>query len=212
MIHLYFWPTPNGHKISIALEEMGLEYKIHPLNLAKAEQKTPAYLKLNPNGRMPAIVDDAPATGDSISVWESGAILQYLGEKSGKLLPANLAEKYATISWVSWQISALGPMLGQAFHFKHTQKDPQIPIALDRYMNESKRLISVMEATLSQKEYLTGEFSIADVACWPWLRSPERFGLEMASLAPSVHKWILRIAERPAVKRAIEIGEAVSKA
>jgi GST-like protein len=195
MIDLYFAPTPNGKKVTIALEELGLPYTVKRLDLGALEQKRPDYLKLNPNGRIPTIVDsDGP-----ITVWESGAILVYLADKTGKLLPASGQARYDVLAWLMFQMSAVGPMFGQVGYFMR-QKEPN-PGALERFSNESKRLLSVMEAQLAHTEYLAGDYSIADIATWPWVKA----GQAMIGDSPRIAAWLERVGARPGVQRGFQV-------
>ncbi len=203
MIDLHYWPTPNGKKISIMLEEVGLEYKVIPVNIGRGEQFRPEFLAISPNNRMPAIVDhDPPGGGPPISIFESGAILIYLADKTGKLLPKELRPRTETMSWLMWQMAGLGPMLGQAAHFRNYAKE-KIPYAIDRYTNEAHRLLGVMNGRLRDRDYLAGDYSIADVACWPWV-NPAMLPLDEF---PRVKRWHEAIGARPAVKKGAAVGE-----
>lgn len=212
-IEVYFWPTPNGHKITIALEEMGLPYEIKPVNIGKGEQFTPDFLAISPNNRMPAIVDHEGPAGEPISVFESGAILQYLGRKSGQLYPKDERARIKVDEWLIWQVANLGPMAGQASHFiNYAPKivdDPQlIEYGRARYVNELNRLCGVVERQLQGQDFLAGEYSIADIASWPWLRGAHRLGQSYDAF-PKMKAWIDRIYERPAVMIAVKKGEAL---
>ena len=210
MITLYYWPTPNGHKITIFLEEAGVEYRLAPVNIGKGEQFTPGFLVISPNNRMPAIVDDAPQDGGApISVFESGAILLYLAEKSGEFLSSDLRGRVRALEWLFWQVGGLGPMAGQNHHFARyaTQK---IPYAIERYVNETNRLYGVLDRRLAEAEYLAGAYSIADMAAYPWIVPYEAQGQKLEDF-PNVKRWFEAIAARPAVKRAYEIGDATAK-
>ncbi|HXY58666.1 MAG TPA: glutathione binding-like protein [Methylocystis sp.] len=210
MITLYYWPTPNGHKITIFLEEAGVEYRLAPVNIGKGEQFTPGFLVISPNNRMPAIVDDAPQDGGTpISVFESGAILLYLAEKSGEFLSSDLRGRVRALEWLFWQVGGLGPMAGQNHHFARyaTQK---IPYAIERYVNETNRLYGVLDRRLAEAEYLAGAYSIADMAAYPWIVPYEAQGQKLEDF-PNVKRWFEAIAARPAVKRAYEIGDATAK-
>ena len=205
MIELHYWPTPNGWKITIALEELGLPYKVVPVNIGRGEQFTPEFLAISPNNRMPAIVDHAPASGgEPISIFESGAILLYLAEKTGKLVPHDLRGKYQVIQWLMWQMGGLGPMLGQANHFRHYAPD-KIQYGIDRYTNETNRLFGVLDRQLGGREYVAGAFSIADCASWPWITSHERLGQRLADF-PNLSAWYERMKARPAVQRGMDVG------
>jgi GST-like protein len=204
MIDLYYWPTPNGWKISIALEEMELPYEVKPVNIGRGEQFEPAFLRISPNNRMPAIVDPEPlGGGESIAIFESGAILLYLAEKSGKFLPDDVRGRYDVIQWLMWQMGGLGPMLGQNHHFRIYAPEP-IPYAVDRYTNEGKRLYSVLDGHLEGREYICGEYSIADMACWPWIVPHERQGVDFGDF-PNVRRWYEKMKARPALRRGFDL-------
>lgn len=204
MIDVYYWPTGNGKKITIMLEEIGFAYKTIPVNINKGDQATPEYERLNPNGKMPTIVDhDAP--GGPITIFESGAILQYLAEKSGKLLPTDLHGKYRVLEWVYWQVGGLGPMAGQAHHF--LRYAPQkIEYAMHRFHTEVTRLYKVMDKQLGRSEYLAGDYSIADIAAWPWVLRHDWQGQDLNTL-PNVKRWFETIGKRPAVERGAAVGK-----
>ena len=203
MIDLYYWPTPNGFKISIMLEECGLPYKLVPVNIGQGDQFTPEFLALNPNHRMPVIVDqDAP--GGPLPVFESGAILVYLAEKTGRFLSADTRERFDALQWLFWQMAGLGPMAGQAGHFLIYQEGKHA-YATERYTTEYGRLLAVMERRLRDRDYLAGEYSIADMACYPWTSPYERLGQSLDEL-PGVAAWIERLKARPAVQRGMEVG------
>ena len=203
-IELYTWPTPNGHKVHIMLEELGLEYNVHPINIGQGDQFEPEFLKISPNNKMPAMVDPEGPDGKPLSVFESGAILIYLAEKHGKFLPKDGAERYTTIQWLMWQMGGLGPMLGQAHHFLQYAPE-KIDYAMKRYSNEAKRLYNVLDKRLGESRYLAGEnYSIADIAAWPWTRYPDRQGVERGDY-PNFVRWFDEIAERPAVKKGVEV-------
>jgi GST-like protein len=210
MIELYYWPTPNGHKITIFLEEAGLEYEIHSINIAIGDQFKPDFLKIAPNNRMPAIIDRAPADGgEPISVFESGAILLYLAEKTGKFLPTNLRDRQRVLEWLFWQMGGLGPMAGQNHHF--TQYAPEkIPYAIDRYVKETNRLYGVLNRQLAGKDYIAGEYSIADMACYPWIVPYERQQQNLEDF-PDLKRWFEAMRDRPAVVQAYEQGKALSR-
>ena len=204
MIDLFYWPTPNGFKISIMLEECGLPYRIKPVNIGKGDQFTPEFLALNPNNRMPVIVDqDAP--GGPLSIFESGAILVYLAEKTGKFLPAETHKRFDVLQWLFWQMAGLGPMAGQAGHFL-TYQEGKHAYATERYSNEYGRLLAVIERRLRDRDYLAGEYSIADMACLPWASPYERLGQGLDKL-PRVGAWLERLKARPAVQRGMEVGK-----
>ena len=209
-IALYYWPTPNGWKISIMLEECDLPYVVHPVDISKGEQFTGEFLKISPNNRMPAIVDPDGPGGRPISVFESGAILQYLGRKTGKFYPRDERARVAVDEWLFWQMGGLGPMAGQAVHFRRYAPEP-IPYALERYTDEVNRLYGVMNTRLATLNYLAGRYSIADIACVGWVRLAERQGQDLAQF-PNLQRWFEAVRARPAVKRAFAIRiEAASK-
>lgn len=207
MIELYYWPTPNGHKITIFLEEAALEYAIHPVNIAIGDQFQPDFLKIAPNNRMPAIVDRTPSDGgEPISVFESGAILQYLGEKTGKFLPADLRDRTTVMEWLFWQMGGLGPMAGQNHHFSQYAPE-KIPYAIDRYVKETNRLYGVLDRQLASKDYIAGEYSIADMAAYPWI-VPYKTQQQNIENFPHLSAWFQRMGDRPAVIRAYEKAKA----
>ncbi|MBK7002471.1 MAG: glutathione S-transferase N-terminal domain-containing protein [Rhodoferax sp.] len=199
MIDLYTAATPNGHKISIALEELALPYKLIALDLAKREQKTPEFLAINPNGRIPAIVD---RDADDFAVFESGAILVYLAEKTGKLMPSDTKGRSRVLQWLMFQMGGIGPMMGQANVF-YRYLPEKIPTAIDRYQGESKRLFRVLDGHLKEHEYLAGDYSIADIANWAWVRTHRWSGVDIGDL-PHLRRWRDQIRSRPAVQRGIE--------
>jgi GST-like protein len=203
MIELYYWPTPNGHKITIFLEEAELDYKIYPIDIRVGEQFNPDFLKIAPNNRMPAIIDRHPAdAGEAISVFESGAILQYLAEKTDKFLPTNLRDRTVVMEWLFWQMGGLGPMAGQNHHF--TQYAPEkIPYAIERYVKETNRLYGVLDRQLNGKDYIAGAYSIADMACYPWVMLYKNQQQTIEDF-PNLQEWLKRIGDRPAVVRAYE--------
>ena len=207
MIDFHYWPTSNGHKITIYLEEAGLPYTIKPVNISKGDQFKPDFLEISPNNRMPAIVDNQPADGGApISVFESGAILVYLAEKSGKFMPADVRAKTKVQEWLFWQMGGLGPMSGQRGHFINQAPQPANAYGLERYSKETDRLHSVLNRQLAAKDYITGAYSIADMACYPWCVSAGRYGTDYANYA-NIRGWMARMAARPAVKKAYEIGK-----
>jgi GSH-dependent disulfide-bond oxidoreductase len=209
-IDLYYWPTPNGWKISIMLEECALPYVVRPVDISKGEQFTPQFLAISPNNRIPAIVDPDGPGGRPIAVFESGAILQYLGRKTGKFYPLNERARVAVDEWLFWQMGGLGPMAGQAVHFRRYAPE-QIPYAVARYTDEVNRLYGVMNTRLAKREFLAGRYSIADIACVGWVRLAERQGQDLAQF-PHLKRWFETIRARPAVKRAFAIRvEAASK-
>jgi len=204
MIDVYSWPTPNGRKIHIMLEETGLDYKAHAVNIGKGEQFEPDFLKLSPNNRIPAILDSDGPDGKPISLFESGAILIYLADKTGQFLPEEPRAKYATLEWLMFQMGGVGPMFGQSNHFSHYAVD-KIPYAIERYTNECKRLYGVMDKRLGDAEYLAGnEYTIADIATHPWAQGFERREVDITEY-PNVKRWIELIHERPAVIRGNEV-------
>ncbi len=206
MIDVHFWPTPNGHKITLFLEESGTPYTLKPVNIGVGEQFNPDFLKIAPNNRMPAIVDHAPEdSGEPVSVFESGAILLYLSGKVGQFGGQTLREKVEVTQWLMWQMGGLGPMLGQNHHFKTYAPEP-IPYAIDRYVNETARLYAVLNKRLADREFVAGEYSIADMACYPWIVGHERQGQDLNDF-PNLKRWFEQIAARPATIRAYEKGE-----
>ena len=207
MIELYYWPTPNGHKITIFLEEAELEYTIHSVNIAAGEQFQPDFLKIAPNNRMPAIIDRSPTDGgEPISIFESGAILQYLGEKTGKFLPGDLRDRKTVMEWLFWQMGGLGPMAGQNHHFSQYALE-KIPYAIDRYVKETNRLYGVLDRQLAGKDYIAGVYSIADMAAYPWI-VPYQIQQQTIEDFPHLHAWFQRMGDRPAVVRAYEQAKA----
>jgi GST-like protein len=209
MIDLYYWTTPNGHKITIFLEETGLPYTIFPINIGKGEQFGAEFLKYSPNNRIPAIVDKAPADGGApIPVFESGAILLYLADKTGKFIAQDIRGRNDAIQWVFWQMGNLGPMAGQNNHFNHYAAD-KIQYAMDRYRNEVNRLYGVMDRRLADREFLAGDYSIADMASYPWIVPHERQGQKIGDF-PNVKRWLEAIAARPAVVRAYAKAKEVN--
>ncbi len=206
-IELHYWPTPNGYKITIMLEECGLPYEIKYVNINTGEQFEPSFLAIAPNNRMPAIVDPEGPGGKPISVFESGAILQYLGRKTGKFYPKDERGRVAADEWLFWQMGGLGPMAGQAHHFRNYAPQ-QVPYGIDRYTNEVNRLYGVMNNRLGQHEYLAGDYSIADMASYPWVRPYKNQGQDLAEF-PNLDAWFKRIQARPAVARAVKVGEEV---
>jgi GST-like protein len=203
MIDVYSWATPNGHKVHIMLEETGLAYRVHGVNIRTGEQFEPEFLKISPNNRIPAIVDHEGPDGKPLSLFESGAILIYLAGKTGRFLPQDLRARYSALQWLMWQMGGVGPMFGQANHFRAYSKEP-IQYAIDRYTNESKRLTNILDRRLNEAEYLAGEYSIADMAVFPWMRGAERRGIDMAEY-PNVTRWFKAINGRPAVQRALKV-------
>jgi len=201
MIDLYTWSSPNGLKVRIMFEETGLDYELYPVNLGEGEQKKPDYLAINPNGKIPAIVDRDGPGGDEVTIFESGAILLYLAEKSGMFLPEEPNEKWQVISWLMFQMAGIGPSLAQAGYFLNRAPEP-VPHAVERSVNEAERLFGVVDRRLSEAEFIAGDYSIADIASFPWLRIHQRFGLDVADY-PNVGRWLESISERPAVQRGL---------
>ena len=203
MIDLYYWGTPNGHKITIALEEMGLSYQILPVNILENDQFQPDFLAISPNNKIPAIVDQDGPDHRSISIFESGAILQYLGRKTGLFYPNDEIKRIQVEQWLMWQMGGLGPMLGQNHHFSRFAPE-RIPYATERYVNETKRLYGVLDKQLVGQDYVTGEYSIADMAIFPWLLRYEWQGIDLADY-PEISRYIERMQARPAVQKALAI-------
>jgi GSH-dependent disulfide-bond oxidoreductase len=209
MLELYYWTTPNGHKITIFLEETGLPYKIIPVNIGKGEQFQREFLAISPNNRIPALVDhDPPDRGGPISVFESGAMLVYLAEKTGRFLPADLRGRTETMQWLFWQMGNLGPMSGQNNHFSQYAVE-KLPYAIDRYRNEVNRLYGVLNRRLAERAYLAGDYSIADMASYPWVVPYERQGQKLEDF-PHLRRWFEAIRARPAVVRAYEKAKEIN--
>ena len=210
MIDAYSWATPNGHKVHIMLEETGLEYRVHPIDIGAGDQFKPEFLAISPNNKIPAIVDSDGPDGKPLSIFESGAILIYLAEKTGQFLPQAPAARYATLQWLMFQMGGLGPMLGQAHHFR-IYAPQQIEYAVNRYTNEAKRLYGVMDKQLGKTQYLASDdYTIADIASFPWTRSWQNQGVELQEF-PNVKRWHEAIAARPAVIRGVEVLAAARK-
>lgn len=209
MIDLYYWPTPNGHKITLFLEEAKMAYRLKPINIGKGEQFQPDFLKLSPNNRMPAIVDHHPVDDDRpISVFESGAILLYLAGKSGKFIPRDLRGQVDCLQWLMWQMGGLGPMLGQNHHFNHYAPE-KIPYAIERYVKETARLYGVLNKRLKGRKFICGDdYTIADMACYPWIL-PDRQGQNMADF-PELARWHAAIKARPATTKAYARSKEVN--
>ncbi|MBU9846225.1 GSH-dependent disulfide bond oxidoreductase [Rahnella ecdela] len=208
MIDLYYAPTPNGHKISLFLEESGLPYRLYRIDMSAGEQFKPEFLAISPNNKIPAIVDHQPVDGGApISVFESGAILQYLAEKTGKFLSPELRERTLTLEWLTWQVAGFGPMLGQNHHF--TQYAPQpVPYAIERFLQETRRLYGVLNRQLEKNAYIAGEnYSIADIATYPWVAAHERQRIDLAEF-PAVRNWFERVKSRPATQKAYALAQA----
>ena len=204
-IELYYWPTPNGHKISIMLEELGVPYEVKYVNIGRGEQFEPDFLKISPNNRMPAIIDPDGPGGAPISVFESGAILQYLGRKYGKFYPADERRRVEVDQWLFWQMGGLGPMAGQAHHFRQYAPE-KIEYGINRYTNEVNRLYGVMNKRLADRDYLAGDYSIADMASIGWVRPYENQGQDLDDF-PNLKRWFQAVLARPAVQRGIEVGK-----
>jgi glutathione S-transferase len=200
VIDLYTWTTPNGRKVSIALEEMGLAYEVHPLALRTGAQKQPPFLAINPNGRIPAIVD---READNFAVFESGAILLYLAEKTGLFLPAETKARSVVIQWLMWQMGGLGPMQGQANVFNRYFPE-KIPSVIQRYQDETRRLFTVMNTRLADHAFLAGDYSIADMAAWPWVMQHDWSGVAIDDL-PHLSRWLAEVGARPAVQRGFDV-------
>jgi len=209
-IELHYWPTPNGHKITIMLEECGLPYEIRFVNIGKGEQFEPSFLEISPNNRMPAIIDPDGPGGKPISVFESGAILQYLGRKTGKFYPQDERKRVQVEEWLFWQMAGLGPMAGQCHHFRNYAPE-KIAYGIDRYTNEVNRLYGVLDTRLDGRDFLAGEYSIADIAAYPWAKLWKNQGQDIAEF-PRLERWLARCAARPAVEKGIAVGKEVRKA
>ncbi|MFK7957790.1 MAG: glutathione binding-like protein [Lysobacterales bacterium] len=208
MIDVHYWATPNGHKISIFLEETATPYSLIPVHIGRGEQFESAFLRIAPNNRVPAIVDQQPADGgDPISVFESGAILVYLAEKTGQFLPTEPRQRKNVMEWLFWQMAGLGPMLGQNHHFG-TYAPERIPYAIERYVAETQRLYNVLNRQLENQDFVAGSYSIADMACYPWIVPHQRQGQTLSNF-PALERWFKHMAERPAVQRAYEKGDAL---
>jgi GST-like protein len=204
VIDLYTWGTPNGRKISVMLEEVDLPYQVFPINITKGEQHDPDFLKISPNNKIPAIVDSDGPDGEPISLFESGVILIYLAEKTGKFYPTDARARYAVLEWLMFQMGGVGPMFGQAHHFRRFAPE-QIPYAVDRYTNETKRLYGVMDKRLADHTYLSGDdYTIADIATFPWAARHEWQGVDLADF-PNLKRWYDAIWDRPAVKKGFEV-------
>lgn len=211
-IELWYWPTPNGWKVSIALEEMGLAYEVKPVNIGTGEQFDARFQAISPNGRMPAIIDPDGPDGQPLSIFESGAILQYLGNKSGQFYPTEIRARAEVDQWLFWQVGGLGPMAGQTHHFRQyapalIKDQRQIAYGVRRYTDETHRLYGVLNKRLSDRDYLAGDYSIADMAAWPWIL-PSHQGQDMAHF-PHLQAWLDRVGERPAVQAGRAVGDAL---
>jgi len=207
-IDLYYWPTPNGWKITIMLEECGLAYAVIPVDISKGEQFKPEFLAISPNNRMPAIVDHHGPAGRAISVFESGAILQYLGRKTGKFYPQSERSRVEVEQWLFWQMANLGPKAGEANHFRNYASE-KLPYAIDRFSNEMDRIYGVMNRRLSDREFLAGAYSIADIACIGWVSRAERFGHDLGNF-PNLRRWRETMLGRPAVQRGLSVKVAAA--
>jgi GST-like protein len=209
VIDLYYWTTPNGHKITMFLEEAGLPYTVRPVNISAGEQFDSAFLSISPNNRIPAIVDHEPADGGApLSVFESGAILQYLAEKTGRFLPADLRGRTEVMEWLFWQMGGLGPMLGQNHHFLQYAPEP-LPYAIERYVKEAERLYGVLDERLAGRDFIVGDYSIADMACYPWIVPHRRQRVDIGEF-PNVKRWFDAIRMRPATERAYALAERIN--
>ena len=204
MIELYYWPTPNGHKISIALEEMGLDYTIKSVNIGKGDQFKPEFLTFSPNNRMPAIIDFDTPDGKPQTVFESGAILLYLAEKTGQFLSSDPRQRITTMEWLMWQMGGFGPMLGQAHHFNFYAPE-KLPYAMERYSTEANRLYGVLDRRLADRDFVADDYSIADMAIFPWTRTYERQNVDIDAY-PNVARWRRTLIERPAVQKGMLAG------
>jgi len=204
MIDLYTWPTPNGHKVHIMLEETGLSYRVIPIDIGKGDQFDPDFLKISPNNKMPAIVDPDGPGGEPYSLFESGAILIYLAEKTSRFLPEDVRDRYTVFQWLMFQMGGVGPMFGQTHHFRHYAPE-NIDYAIERYTNESGRLYGVIDRRLNEARYLAGEeYTIADIATFPWARDPARKGHDVEAF-PNLKRWLAEIEDRPAVQRGLAV-------
>ena len=210
MIDLFYWPTPNGHKITLFLEETGLDYTLHPVDIGRGAQFEDAFLAISPNNKMPAIIDRAPADGgDRITVFESGAILQYLAEKTGRFLPTDLRQRIATIEWLTWQMAGLGPMTGQYGHF-NVYAPERIDYAIERYTREVERLLGGLDRRLDGRAFIAGDdYTIADMAAYPWINVYDKAPIDLSPFA-EVRRWHASIAERPATQRAYALAKQVN--
>jgi GST-like protein len=205
VIDLYYWPTPNGWKISIALEEMALPYRMIPINIYRGEQFTADFLAISPNNRIPALVDhDPPDAGEPLALFESGAVLLYLADKSGRFVPRDVRARFDVIQWLMWQIGGLGPMLGQHGHF-FLYAPEKLDYAIERYANEARRLFGVLDRRLDGREHICGAYSIADMACWPWVVTYKRQGIALDDFA-NVRRWYDALKRRPGLRRGYDLG------
>jgi GSH-dependent disulfide-bond oxidoreductase len=205
MLDLYYWPTPNGCKITILLHELDVPYNLMPVNIAKGDQLKPEFAHISPNRRMPAIVDNEPADrGQPIAMFESGAIMMYLAEKHGRFLPPDTRARYDVVKWLMWQMGGLGPMCGQVHHFRQYANE-QIPYAIERYTNEVNRLYGVLDTQLVDRRFIAGDYSIADMACWPWIKPYKGQGQDIENF-PHLKRWFLEINERPGARAGWRVG------
>jgi Glutathione S-transferase len=204
MIDLYTWGTPNGRKVSIMLEEVGLPYAVHPIDIGKGDQFTADYVAINPNSKIPAIVDQDGPEGKPLALFESGAILVYLAEKTGRFLPTEARGRYETLQWLMFQMGGIGPMFGQAHHFRRFAPE-QIPYAVERYSKETRRLYGVLDKRLTHLPFVTGDYSIADMAIFPWCQRADWQGVDLAAEFPNVKRWYDTIAARPAVQKGMSV-------
>lgn len=203
MIDLYSWAAPNGHKVQILVEELGIAYRMVPVNITRGDQHDPAYLAINPNGRIPAIVDHAPSDGGApFTVFETGAIMLYLAEKEKRFLPTSPRERSEVLQWLFWQVGGLGPMMGQAQHFFRYAPEP-VPYGIERYQSETMRLLKVLDDRLNGRDFVCGAYSIADMACFPWIRIHKMTGVSLADF-PRVQVWYGRVRSRPGVARGLD--------
>lgn len=210
MLDLYYWTTPNGHKITIFLEEAELAYQIHPVNIAAGDQFDASFLKISPNNKIPALVDPSPSdSGEPLALFESGEILLYLAEKSGKFLPQALRPRHKALQWLFWQMGGFGPMLGQNHHFSQYANE-KIPYAIERYQKESERLYGVLDDQLAGSEYVAGDYSIADMAIYPWVVPHQKQGIDLAEF-PHISRWFEVIGKRPAVVEAYRKADEISQ-
>ena len=203
MIDLYTWTTPNGRKVSIMLEELALPYRVHPINIGQGEQFRPEYLKINPNGKIPSIIDPEGPGGEPITMMESGAILIYLAGKTGKLLPASVRDRYVALQWLMFQMGGVGPIFGQVHHFLRAARE-QVPYAIERYTRETRRLYGVLNERLEDREFLADGYSVADIATYPWVARHEWHKTDLNDFA-HVKRWFDAISARPAVKRGMKV-------
>ena len=208
MLDLYYWTTPNGHKAVIFLEEAELPYRLLPIHIGRGDQFDPQFLEISPNNRIPALVDNDIADNKPQAIFESGAILLYLAEKTGRFMPVETRARYEVIQWLMWQMGGLGPMLGQNHHFRGYSPEP-VPYAVERYEKETQRLYKVLDKQLAGRDYICGEYSIADMACYPWTVPYERQGIVLENY-PNVGRWMDEMAARPAVARAYQKGRELN--